>query len=241
VRRALVTGLAGVLILVAGCSSLPSGPKEVISLLTSGVGGTFAVAKQVVGALPAHDRFDLELGEPIDVEAASLVEGDSHYRDVLAALGPPATVTSLGTGFAFQYEHLEIDEVQWGLSLQFGVEAAWASSEGSFEVLVLRFDPDGILASMRHHVRELDLGNTIGFSHLLVVRRKFGTEGYTQPAVQHNFGLAMLDPLPEALNSPQSLISGASGFEQRNTPDGVGQQIEVPSDHGATGRRKRRK
>jgi hypothetical protein len=191
--------------------------------------------------------FRTEMGQHLAANASGLVEGQSHAETVVQQLGPPDSATRLPQGFAFLYEHSVMREFQLGISVNYSIFRyikfihAWNSLDQ--EVILLSFDNHGVLqhAGSKHWKEDLGGGNAMQF--VLTVMSLSDVSKFLRPADAHSWGTALLDPLPIALNSGQSLRNGEHGLrQQRLSPDYVGQHtLEMSKPKGEKERRRIKK
>ena len=166
-----------------------------------------------------------EYGRPIISDDAEFEDGATHFRDVLNKLGPPAKMSAVPGGMAFQYEYLTIKERQFGINIP-GVEVlklslGWA--HGDLDTLLLLFDQEGRLKSHRFQERQPDLGTGTTVQFFFAVAPTVDTRGNEADYEPNEWGMALLRSLPETLNSRQSLESGQNGMQRRGTPEKAGQ------------------
>jgi len=185
---------------------------------------------------------DLEIDAPSHAPGEDFHEGSTDYHTVLAAYGPPSSVSALNGGVAFLYEHLAIRENQFGFSLdseRLGVDYklldwtkfAYGKAYADREALLLIFDADGVLTTERFVSWRDDLGTGFAVQMLVEVAEIVDTSSVKEHWNANDWGGALLRSPPEVLNSGQSLDLGQAGLELRGAPDGVGQHtLEMRSD-----------
>lgn len=165
---------------------------------------------------------------PIDTSSAELAKEQIHFYTVLDELGPPAYISSLSSGFAFQYENLQIKEQQFGISIDTDFfrwfKLAYGSAKVDRKLHVFVFNNEGyIQAYGKKHVKE-GAGKGLSYQFIVTVAQVVDTSHLEQPLAQHNWGVSLLKPLPVAINREQSMDSGVHGLEQRGTPTTIGQR-----------------
>lgn len=196
----------------------------------------------VAGSIVGCSVLRVELDAPIDRPTGGYHEGRTHYRNVLADLGPPANVSQYNDGVAFLYEHLAIRENQVGLSidsealgeryeflewLKFAYGAAYAEREA----LLLIFDGSGILQTERFVSWRDDLGTGLSLQLIIELTELVDISSLREDQDAAEWGRALLRTPPELLNARQSLELGQAGLELRGAPKGVGQHtLEMRED-----------
>lgn len=176
----------------------------------------------------------VEIDQPISWRPDAYCTGVTHYRAVLADLGPPAKVSASGEGVALLYEHLLIREHQLGLSLdeenlgqqyeflqwiKFAYAQAWADRES----LLLVFDRDGVLQTQSFRSWRDDLGTGSSVQMIVELASVVDSTPLREDFDVNHWGRALLRRPPETLNARQSLDLGVAGLELRGAPDHVGQ------------------
>jgi len=146
---------------------------------------------------------------------------------VLRELGPPHAVSALPDGCAFLYEHSKVDELQFGISLDF-IDAPYlklisANSRLSETAHLLTFDEGGVLRA--HHLQsweeKLSGGQALQFVTSVSSLTDISTfQQIPEPLV---WGRGRIQPLPVTLNVDQDLGTGQNGVEQRLSPRYAGQ------------------
>jgi hypothetical protein len=181
------------------------------------------------GLLPACARIQKDLGTPITHAEAWTVGAETHYSDVLAIYGPPSKISATPTGSAFLYEHVEIDERQWGLILPGKIgkyfKAVYARSEVKADVAVFAFDRRGRLVGQAGERIAGDPGGGFALSIIFKIKSLTDTDPYTrsQEGIL-SWGAAALQPVPVVLNAAQSPDSGSAGLEVIRVDGVMGQR-----------------
>ena len=176
-----------------------------------------------------------KIDNPIVSSVTELTKDQIHYYKVLDELGPPAYMSSLPEGFAFQYETLQIDELQFGISANVEIfrwfKLAYGKAKVERELHTFIFNKEGYVQAYGKKQTKDDAGKGISYQIIVKVAQVVDTSHLEQPFAQHNWGFSLLQPLPVAINRKQSMDSGAHGMEQRGTPNAVGQRtLEMQSE-----------
>jgi hypothetical protein len=189
--------------------------------------GLIALVSLLV-ALPGCTSINKQLDRPVHPSEITSKNRPTHYFTILDELGPPASITSLPEGFAFQYESLKINEQQFGFSTDRGflswLKLAYGSASASRNVHVYVFNKAGHLQSYGNKVLKDDIGKGMSVQFIVTVAQIVDTSYLEKPPTQHSWGSSLMRPLPIALNRAQSLDSGQHGLEQRGTPTSAGQR-----------------
>lgn len=91
------------------------------------------------------------------------------------------------------------------------------------EAFLLTFDEQGILRNASSGKLSENLGGGSAVQFVVSVMSLSDMSRFLQPADANAWGNMLLQPPPVALNSTQSLRTGANGLQQRIAPDYVGQ------------------
>ena len=169
-----------------------------------------------------------EVGGQLPLKPASLIVGESHLSDVLAAAGPPSQVSAAAGGYALLYEYNAVEEKQLGFNinvpvLQF-IKFVGAKSWLEHQTWLVTFDTNNIVRGMGEEYWRTVLGHGAGAQILVTVSSLVDSSQVRRPASQHDWGKSSLVALPKALNSGESLDNGSFGVEQRLAPTSVGQR-----------------
>ena len=166
-------------------------------------------------------RVHLSVDKEIDEANIRTIQQNTPYADVLVALGPPAKLTALPSGFAFLYESTQV--FQRGLSVfiihpsfKIGVK----KEERMLDAYVVVFNEHGLVVGSGQITKSVPLSFTLAVS--LSTKGK-GRE-LSVLAPQHRWGMSMLLPPPKTLNAANDIDAGMYGLEQRGTPIAVGQR-----------------
>ncbi len=207
--------------------------------MRSSGGGRRALLPLLGGALllAGCSHFRTEWGRSVPAAWKEFAEGQTRVEGVVRALGPPISVSALPNGFAFLYERSKVSEFQLGISINWSFlkylkfVKAWNGLD--HEALVMTFDGEGVLRGIGSGRWDENLGGGSAIQILVtVVSLTNVAELWKEPDALH-WGSWMLQPPPVALNSGQSLRTGAHGLEQRVAPGSVGQSTleMVPPSH----------
>lgn len=175
---------------------------------------------------------DFESGHrPVDDSQVMLL---SDRTDALEKLGPPTMAGRAGAGTVFMYEDVRLVESQLGINLSYDwlsiFKAVVAKGDAETETLVIVFDSEGSILSRARSRERHTIGYGGSISLIIELLPIIDTGEYTDLAPQHDWGRGLIEPLPEALNSPYSVRQGTGGVERVGTPDEVGQESLGPAD-----------
>jgi hypothetical protein len=162
-----------------------------------------------------HIRNDKE----IDVARTHAIQPNTPYADVLAALGPPAKLTTLPSGFAFLYESTQALLRSLALSLYF-LSVSVTKGDRVLDTYVVLFDERGLVVGHEQRTKSVPLSLTFAVTIPIGGLPK----ALTALAPQHRWGMSLLNPLPKTLNAANDIDAGMHGLEQRGTPIAVGQR-----------------
>src|SRR5215813_3284791 len=164
-------------------------------------------------------RIHISNDQAIDAERTHLIQHNTSYTDVLVALGPPAKVTALPSGFAFLYESTQVLQRGIALSVYF-IRASVTKGDRVLDAYVVVFDEHGLV------VGHEQITKSVPFSLTFAVTIPTGgpPRELIASAPQHHWGMGMLNPLPQTLNAANDIDAGMHGLEQRGTPRAVGQR-----------------
>ena len=171
--------------------------------------------------------FRTEMGRPLPAKSNEFAEGRTSVETVVHEMGPPNQATRLPDGFAFQYEYTRVTEFQLGISANvaflrwFKFVKAW--NRLNQEALVLTFDDQGLLRAAGLRTWDESLGGGSALQFLFAVLSLSDVSEILRPADAHSWGETLLQPLPVALNTEQSLRTGEHGLELRIAPNYAGQ------------------
>lgn len=169
-----------------------------------------------------------EIGKPLPLESLDGFRVGTHYGDVLDRFGPPTKMSALPDGMVFLYEHVKIDERQYGLILpgEIGkwIKAVYASADADVDVMLLVFDNQGRLRGANAQTWSSDAGAGMSMTLIFSAGSFTDTEQYEgSPTRSLEWGKSMLLPPLRTLNSRQNLETGANGIQLTSVPDGIGQ------------------
>jgi hypothetical protein len=174
-------------------------------------------------------RIVTDVGPPLPQRTSlDLAPGHDAIRDVLASLGPPAQISAAaGGGCVMLYEHNAINENQLGFDIPYGIpeyfKLVYARATLEHDCWAMTFDPHGTLIGWGEERHRIPFGSGFALQFLVSAKGLVDTSEISVPATQHRWGMASLCPLPQVLNTAQSLTSGADGLEQTPSPPSAGQ------------------
>mgnify|MGYP001825126009 FL=1 len=204
-------------------------------MLTSEAGGLYTTLLIVLLVmLGGCTLINKKIDKPLDSFSAELTNSETHYYKILDELGPPAYISSLAVGFAFQYEALSIDEHQLGLSTDMDLirwfKLAYGKATVKRDVHTFIFNNEGYVQAYGDRRLQENVGKGLSLQFIVKVAPTVDTKYLEKPYPQNNWGFSLLQPLSMGLNRKQSLDSGNYGLEQRGTPTEVGQRtLELQS------------
>lgn len=162
----------------------------------------------------------------------------THYFAVLDALGPPAQITELSSGFAFLYESISVRDTQIGVSPRtenflslLKLSYGWAYAKR--DIFVVQFDDFGVASGAAIFSRDEKIGSSFTVQAIFGVSPSVDTSHLQAPPVQLAWGVGALRSLPETLNAQTDLTSGVAGLELIGTPTHIGQRtLEMDDGEG---------
>jgi hypothetical protein len=167
-----------------------------------------------------------EIGPPLPA-APGITVGRTTSQEVLEKVGVPSEVSASPSGFVFLYEHNYVAENQLGFTLNVTVmkwfKFVYARSRLTHDAWLLCFDTNQVLQAWGKEDWKAPLGQGAAAQFLMTAHTLVDSSPVRQPATQHEWGAMWLDPLPQVLNSAQSLQDGRFGLEQTLAPTAVGQ------------------
>ena len=164
-------------------------------------------------------RIHISNDKEIDAARTHLIQYNTTYADVLVALGPPAKVTALPSGFAFLYESTQV--LQRGLALSvYILRASVTKGDRVLDSYVVVFDERGLVVGHEKLTKSVPLSVTFA----VTIPTGGPPRELTASAPQHHWGMSLLNPLPQTLNAASDIDVGMHGLEQRGTPMAVGQR-----------------
>lgn len=188
------------------------------------------LALLAVALAPSCSVLTLELGEDVPAERAqAFVDGSTLRAEVLAQLGPPTLVAAHGDGSALLYEHVRLDESQFGPRLEFlerwlflhwlsWIKLTIGRSAARHDVLVLLFDRRGVLRARASGDWEQVFGSGASMQVFLSVEQVVDPGNLRNEPLPLRWGSELLLSLPVALNTPHR-----ADLEVRGTGDKAGQ------------------
>jgi len=167
-----------------------------------------------------------EPSEIKNIDETEITQG-SHYSRILDDMGPPTKMSQLGTGMVWLYEDVALNEKQFGIGALDGplsiFKLNFAAGDGSYQGTMLTFDDEGHLTSAGTLNDDINLGRGMAFQFVFTVSSLVDIGDVRGTPMQHTWGKALLNDLPEGLNSQQTLETGAHGVELMTTPPFTGQ------------------
>ena len=164
-------------------------------------------------------RIHISNDKEIDAARTHLIQHNTTYADVLVALGPPAKVTALPSGFAFLYESTQI--LQRGIALSaYFIRVSVTEGDRVLDSYVVVFDERGLVVGHEKLTKSVPLSVTFA----VTIPTGGPPRELIAPAPQHHWGMSLLNPLPQTLNAASDIDAGMHGLEQRGTPMAVGQR-----------------
>jgi hypothetical protein len=164
-------------------------------------------------------RIHISNDKAIDAAKTQLVQYNTPYADVLVAMGPPAKVTALPSGFAFLYESTQV--LQRGITLSFYfLRVSVTKGDRMLDSYVVVFDEQGLVVGHEKLTKSVPLSGTFA----LTIPTGGPPRELKASAPQHHWGMSLLNPLPQTLNAANDIDAGMHGLEQRGTPTAVGQR-----------------
>jgi hypothetical protein len=182
-------------------------------------------------AAPSCSVLSLELGEDVPAERALAFEiGHTRRTEVLAQLGPPTQIAAHGDGSALLYEHVVLDESQFGLRLDFlaryllidwlnYIKLSLGNSSARHDVLVLLFDREAVLRGRASGEWEQVFGKGAAMQVLVTVDEVVDPGTIRDVPRPLSWGRELLLPLPVVLNLPHR-----ADLEVRGTGHKAGQR-----------------
>jgi hypothetical protein len=164
-------------------------------------------------------RIHISNDKEIDAARTHLIQHNTTYADVLAALGPPAKVTALPSGFAFLYESTQVLQRGLALSVYF-LRVSVTKGDRGLDSYVVVFDERGLVVGHEKLTKTVPLSVTFA----VTIPTGGPPQELTASAPQHRWGMSLLNPLPQTLNAANDIDVGMHGLEQRGTPRAVGQR-----------------
>lgn len=151
-----------------------------------------------------------------------VVEGQTHYGEVLERFGAPILLANAPGGFAMLYERIVIVDDATGLKLGGAGYFGTTRGERDYRNTLLLFDDDGVLWKVLARDSKLSTGSGMkagGSTNDLV-----GSKDYGAGPSPMAWGFRKLNPLPVLLNDKWGAIEvGQGGLEILDTPRDAGQ------------------
>src|SRR5262245_61835236 len=104
-------------------------------------------------------RIHISNDQAIDEARTHLIQHNTSYADLLVALGPPAKVTALPSGFAFLYESTQV--VQRGIALSvYFIRVSVTKGDRVLDSYVVVFDERGLVIGHEKLTKSVPLSVT---------------------------------------------------------------------------------
>lgn len=184
-----------------------------------------------LGGLTSCSTLELEFGLPLDLETFEAFEpGRTTRAEVLEALGPPVDLAAHDGGVALLYEHVLLDELQLGVSLDqvgvllkakgFGLFKASLGGSGSRrEAALLLFDAEGVLTSLASSTWGEDFGRGGSMQFVATIDQVVDSESLRVQPDGLVWGTRLLAAPLVSMNDAHQ-----ADVELRGTPEHCGQR-----------------
>ncbi len=168
-----------------------------------------------------------ELGQPLLPETVGRSSELTSLAEVLAELGPPQRISAAGSGYVLAWEFWQIGETTAGLSLgALGTDLLsidWGDSRIAGDFLLVTFNRQHQVTSSSFSHWNSDGGGGQAFQPMVGLSL-VDVDDLVDHLPHHQWGAALLQPIPQAINADSRPDMGQSGIQQRGTPTGTGQQ-----------------
>ena len=169
-----------------------------------------------------------EIGHPIEPEDLPAPDATVHFRDVLAALGPPHRMSASDADLLFLYEYTSIKERQvgWNFDIEWLnlLKFSFGRGKADRQAALMIFDASGHLRAHQFSEWTDDLGGGNAVQFIVAVLSVVDTKELEEDPFQHRWGGQLLVPdLAVGLNRGSGMETGRAGVELIGTPDGAGQ------------------
>jgi hypothetical protein len=168
-----------------------------------------------------------ELGQPLSPETVGRTSELTSLTEVLAELGPPQRISAAGSGYVLAWEFWQIGETTAGLSLgALGTDLLsidWGDSRISGDFLLVTFNRQHQVTSSSFSHWHSDGGGGQAIQPMVGLSL-VDVDDLVDHLPHHQWGAALLQPIPQAINADSRPDMGQSGIQQRGTPTGSGQQ-----------------
>ncbi|ADE55645.1 hypothetical protein [Coraliomargarita akajimensis] len=188
---------------------------------------THALIALLVGTQTGCTYSKKSFSPTLDRSTSGLAPQETTRTEVLDQLGPPLKISYMPGGYAFLYESLDIEELQFGIQLPLlrWFKLVLANADYQHHVKVFQFDNEHRLVTVAEDTGSFDLGSSSGIQPIVTVQSLFNTEFIESDVVDlTEWGQYNLQTPAITLNRAQSLDMGTSGFEQRGTAPITGQR-----------------
>lgn len=182
----------------------------------------------LVALLCGCTQWRYELGTRLSPEALPATDADLSLTQVLSRLGPPQRLSKLSNGYVLAWEFWQIRENTLGVSLgAMGADLMsvdWGDSHLHGEFLLVTFDRQHRVTGSSFSRWSSDAGGGQAIQPFLGFVSLVDVDDMVEDMPQHQWGAALLQPLPIAINNNSRPDMGQSGIQRRGTPKGIGQQ-----------------
>ena len=189
---------------------------------------SFLAALALLVLLSGCTQWRYELGTRISPDSLPDRDKTIVLAEVLAKLGPPARLSAAGTGYVMAWEFWQIREDTIGLSLgAMGAEILsfdWGNAHMHGEFLLLTFSREHKVTGSSFARWSNDAGGGRAVQPMLGLVSLADVEDMVDDMPHHQWGAALLQALPVAINSNSQPDTGQQGIQRRGTPTGSGQR-----------------
>lgn len=176
-------------------------------------------------SLSGCTQWRYELGTKLPREA---LEENLSLAEVLRLLGPPHRLSATSNGYVLAWEFWKIREDTIGVSLgALGTDVLsvdWGEAHMHGEFLLATFNRDNRLTANSFIRWSNNAGGGQAIQPFIGLVSLVDVEDMLDNMPQHEWGKALLQPLPRAINTDSRPDTGQSGIQRRGTPRGAGQQ-----------------
>jgi hypothetical protein len=178
--------------------------------------------------LSACTQWRYDLGTRLSPDLLPDTGQDLTLTEVLATLGPPLRLSELGEGYVLAWEFWKIREDTLGLSLgALGIDVFsvdWGDAHMHGEFLLVTFNRQHQVTGRAFSRWSNDAGGGQAIQPFVGLVSLVDVEDMVDNLPHHKWGAALLQPLPEAINSHSRPDMGQAGIQRRGTPKGTGQR-----------------
>jgi hypothetical protein len=178
--------------------------------------------------LSACTQWRYDLGSRLSPDLLPNDGQNLTLTEVLAKLGPPLRLSEFGEGYVLAWEFWKISEDTIGLSLgALGVEVFsidWGDAHMHGEFLLVTFNRQHEVTGRAFSRWSNDAGGGQAIQPFVGLISLVDVEDMVDNLPQHQWGVGLLQPLPEAINAQSRPGMGQAGIQRRGTPKGTGQR-----------------